>query len=139
MDWYDAKQFLKGGIAIAVVGVVGWLLYESNRKYWEDAPERYVGFTLEEKMGYHPVAIDIPTRGDIVEVEKLLGEEYTRAELPSDDLTLTGDFSYWIEPDPSFVHRDEFFLYESPSHPRWHDVRRGTVTLRKEDPHADRR
>lgn len=101
-----------------------------------NAPETYKGFESYSREGYAPVACQIPTKGDVVYVEKLAGKDYREIKNPDSSITVEGEFFYRIEPDirftPKAEHTDMYGHSPDTLGDRyWESTRKGKVTLKK--------
>ena len=127
-------------VGAAVVGIVGSEIVDRGIR---NDPEVLHGFS-EIQGGYQPVAITIPTQGDVVYVEKLSESAlrkwnlppYTTRALPNGDIEVVGPFFYQIRETPlargptrrwasSLPEREQMLL--GP----YADVRRGSVIFRR--------
>jgi hypothetical protein len=118
---------LAGGVGIAVGAML-------NRPTTEEAiPIQAEGFP----KGYHIENVEIPTRGDIIRVEMLPGENYQKTvDQKTGVITFTGPFEYEIKPLRSALPKDDMHTdsmgnspYDKDSKKYWTDVRSGKVTL----------
>ncbi len=114
-----SKNIRKIGCTLSIVimlGGLGAVLYDGIR----DAPETPIGFS-ETEQGYVIDEHQIPTKGDVVEIEKIAGEEYKKIELDDGRIKYEGKFRYKIR---SLEDID-------PKTPYLTDIRDGSVTLEK--------
>jgi hypothetical protein len=89
--------------------------------------------------GYHIENVDIKTRGNIIRVEILPGENY-QVEKKDGYITFKGNFEYEIKPLRNAMPKDAEHTdmegntpFGKDGHKYWEKKKQGTVTLHKND------
>lgn len=122
-----------GGVGV----VVGVLLAPSINNLSNDDASKPTPIQAEGfPKGYHIENVNIPTRGTIIRVEKLPGEQYQKTvDSKTGMITFTGPFEYEIKPLNSAYPKDDLHTDMEGHSPYdknskyWTDVRNGKVTL----------
>jgi len=120
------KDKLILGAGIAAVATISY-------NELKDSPETYVGFN-EIKKEYTPIDFDIPTRGDVILIEKLENKKYETYKKDNGDLVIEGDFYYKIRPQSKFtpqVDHSDMYGNTPENSDYWSSTRSGKVILRQ--------
>lgn len=129
-----------GGVLVGLallLGSCGYALHLRSVDERRNDPETYEGFDKELLAGYTPVGCELPTKGDVIRVERLPDKQYQTVTLDDETIKVSGMFEYEIRPQKEYgTHTPEDTDMNGHSPARdgaeyWRDVREGAVILQR--------
>ncbi len=134
MNKKTIENVLVGAAAVVVIGTISKVVYDTE---FREDPETLIGFELYVPQGYQINSIDLPTKGDVIEVKVLDKPELPYiVEQQGNKLVVKGFFSYKIRPESRFAPKDEEhsdMLGRTPwNNDYWNDIRVGTVIFTRQ-------
>jgi hypothetical protein len=131
--WSGTEVIITALIAGVAGGYAGYTKGYFDGRNYNKTPITAEGFP----KGYHIESVHIPTRGNIIRVEKLPEEHYQKTvDKKTGMITFKGNFEYEIEPLRSAMPKDadhSDMKGNTPYGPNgakyWQKIKEGTVTL----------